>query len=137
MFDPVRDHTFRVAGGVRSGRGGQQRRRYGGIRRAKIQPVFFLECDMRPVSIDPYRGLDHVGRMSPRAFPSTIFFPFWIRASLEHRTIEMESIPHRSSIHPSVPARVSPAAAGRLSGARDTGPSLRLCFYFTSSFRAD
>ncbi len=65
MLDPVRDHTVGVAGGVRVGRvAGENEVR--GIRTAKIQPVFFLECDWRPVSID--RSIPRaqvVGSMSP------------------------------------------------------------------------
>lgn len=136
MFDPVKDHRFRVAGGVRSGRGGQQRRRYGGIRRAKIQPVFLLECDMRPVSIDPYRGFDHVGRMSPRAFPSTIFFP--LGSGRPSSTGRSKWSPFRivaASTHLYQHAFLLPPRGG--CPVRATGPSLRLCFDFTSSFRAD
>lgn len=39
------------------GAGGAAEKEIRGIPRAKIQPVCFLECDWRPVSIDPYRGL--------------------------------------------------------------------------------
>ncbi len=40
--------------GVRGGRGQLE---IWGNRTAKIQLVFFLECDSRPMSIDAYRGL--------------------------------------------------------------------------------